>query len=86
MSKKVFITTEDNPYDPEKDWYNWLMFDHLKGYNTCEALSTHTAFDSSSSEQEAIDEVEYAIDKLIEIGAIDSDGNKVNYKKIVIEE
>ncbi len=83
--KEIYITTEDNPYNPEKDWEKWLTFDHLKGYNTCEALSTHTIIDSSSSEKEIEEEVEQAINKLIELGAIDSEGNKVNYKKIVVE-
>ena len=32
--EEVMLTTIDNPFDPFKEWDDWLSFDTHKGYNT----------------------------------------------------
>ena len=65
-NKEVFITTIDNPYDYFTQFDEWLNFDRLKGYYTLEYLArlVHTAPDLSDEEER--NEIERAIDSIIE--------------------
>lgn len=74
-NKEIFITTVDNPYDYFKQFDEWLNYDRLKGYFTLEYLArlVHTAPDLS--EEEERNEIERAIDSIIE-------WNGSMYKKI----
>ena len=75
QNKEVFITTVDNPYDYFTQFDEWLNYDQLKGYCTLEYLGrlVHTAPDLS--EEEERNEIESAIDSIIE-------WNGSMYKKI----
>ena len=77
MSKKVSITTIDNPFDPFDDFTSWFMFDVEKGYYTCNKLARLTKTTDDMTEKEEIEEVERAIDRLIEIDPLDI------YKKVI---
>lgn len=74
---KCAITTIDNPFDPQDDFYSWLKWDWTKGYDTCGALARLYEEDESLSEEENDVLKEEAIDNLI---AADPFGI---YKKII---
>ncbi len=69
--RKVSITTHDNPYDPIKDFDHWYQFDTEQGYYTSSSLARLTHLTEDMTEQEENDEVERAIDRLIEIDPLD---------------
>lgn len=71
MSKKVNITTTDNPFNPFDDFDSWLMFDIEKGYYTCNKLARLTETTDDMTEIEETEEIERAIDRLIEIDPLD---------------
>ena len=77
MSRKVAITTVDNPYNPFDDFTSWLMFDIEKGYDTNGKLARIVEIKDEMTEQEQEDEIERAIDRLISIDPMDI------YKKII---
>ena len=73
------ITTIDNPFNPFDDFDSWFMFDVEKGYYTNSKLARLIEVDDSMTEKEELEEIERAIDRLIEIDPLDL------YKKIVRE-
>lgn len=79
MKRKVMLTTFDNPFDPFDDFTSWFMFDVEKGYDSCSKLArlTNTSEDMTTIEES--EEIERAIDRLIEIDPLDL------YKKVVRE-
>ena len=78
--RRVRITTIDNPFDPFDDFTSWFMFDVEKGYYSTSKLArlSETTDDMSSVEQ--AEEIERAIDRLIEIDPLDI------YLKVVRED
>ena len=38
-NNEFMITTFDNPFDPFYQFDEWLLFDNMKGYNTCGHLA-----------------------------------------------
>ena len=76
----VCITTVDNPYDPIDDFEHWNQFDLEKGYFTNSKLARLTNLSNDMSSVEEAEEIERAIDRLIEIDPFDV------YKKVVREE
>lgn len=64
---KVSITTIDNPYNPITQFDNWFRFDVEKGYYTCSKLARLTNLRNDMTSQEESEEVERAIDRLIEL-------------------
>ena len=60
------ITTFDNPFDPFDDFEKWYLFDVDKGYNSCQYLARLAKTSDSLSEVEYNEEVERAIDKILE--------------------
>ena len=62
----VAITTKDNPFDPFDDFMNWYKFDCDKGYYTCDYLGRLAKTSDSLSEVEYSEEVERAIDSIIQ--------------------
>lgn len=78
----VRITTEDNPFDPFTEWNEWYFYDLSKGYSTCERLDRLAKTSSELSDEINDEELNDAIDQLIELGAIGKDGSIVKYKKV----
>lgn len=78
----VRITTEDNPFDPFTEWNEWYFYDLSKGYSTCERLDRLAKTSSELSDEINDEELNDAIDQLIELGAIGNDGSIVKYKKV----
>ena len=79
MSRQVNITTFDNPFDPFDDFTSWLMFDTEKGYYTSSKIARLTNLRDDMTDKEESEEVERAIDRLIEIDPLDI------YKKLIRE-
>ena len=77
MSRKVSITTFDNPFNPLKDFEKWFDYDIEKGYYTCNKLARLTEVTNDMTDLEEAEEVERGIDRLIEIDPLDI------YKKVV---
>lgn len=77
--KLIGLTTVDNPYNPFEDFTSWLMFDIEKGYDTNGKLARLTKIDDSMTEKEQNEEIERAIDRLIDIDPLDL------YRKIIYE-
>ena len=80
MNRRVTVTTIDNPFDPFDDFTSWYMFDIEKGYNSCSRLERLTNFTDDMTEKEENEEIERAVDRLIEIDPLDI------YKKVVRED
>lgn len=82
MGKMVRVTTTDNPFDPFTEWDEWYFYDLSKGYSTCERLDRLSNTSSQLSDELNNEELEQAIDQLVEIGAIGKDGTIVDYVKV----
>lgn len=80
MNRRVSITTVDNPFDPIEDFASWFDFDIEKGYYTCSKLARISNVTDEMTEIEENEEVERAIDRLIEIDPLDL------YRKVIKEE
>lgn len=76
-SSGVYITTTDNPYDPEEQFDEWYSYDESHGYHTCSLLDrvASTSMFGLGEEYNLI-QIERAIDEIIE-----HEGNDL-YKKI----
>lgn len=64
-TRKVALTTVDNPYSPFTQFNQWFFFDVEKGYNTCSYLARIAKTSDSLSEEENEAEIERAIDEII---------------------
>ena len=63
----VAVTTFDNPYDPFEEFEEWFLFDVRKGHNTCGHLARLTKTTEDMSQREESEEIERAIDRMIEL-------------------
>ena len=79
MSRTVYLTTEDNPYNPDTNFEEWYAFDTQHGYNTCAYLARMAKTSPAISEELNDQEIEEAIDRIV---ALNLTGN---YKKIISE-
>lgn len=79
MSRRVALTTLDNPYNPIKDFQNWKNFDDSMGYYTSELLSRVVVTSSELPDSLLDADIEQAVDEIVKynISGI--------YKKIVEE-
>lgn len=71
METQVHITTIDNPFNPFEDFTSWLMFDIEKGYYSCNKVARLVNLKSDMTEKEEYEEIERAINRLIEIDPLD---------------
>jgi len=71
MERRFTITTIDNPFNPFDDFNSWFLFDIEKGYYTCSKLARLTNVSEGMTEKEEINEVERAIERLIELDPLD---------------
>ena len=76
-SQQVNITTIDNPLDPFDEFEKWFDFDIEKGYCTCNKLARLAEVTDDMTPNEEEEEIERAIDRLIEIDPLDL------YRKVV---
>ena len=76
MANECALTTYDNPFDPFTQFDSWFAFDTEKGYYTCSRIARLTNLTDDMSEEERNEEIERAIDKIIEIDVLDI------YKKV----
>jgi len=67
MAREVMLTTFDNPYDPFEEFAQWLLFDNEKGYGTCDYLGRIARTSDQLSQEENDEEVERAIDEIIQL-------------------
>ena len=65
------LSTVDNPFNPFDSFDDWFLFDVEKGYYTLSKLARLSNVDDSMSDKEEAEEVERAIDRLIEIDPLD---------------
>lgn len=77
--KRVYLTTKDNPYDPETEFALWYLFDKQNNYDSCEYLARIARTSEQLSDEENEAEIENAIDEIIKL-----DFRNV-YKKLVKE-
>ncbi len=66
MDTEVMLTTFDNPYDPFDDFLSWFLFDIEQGYYTCSVLARIARYSEDFSVKEEKDDMERAIDKIID--------------------
>ena len=64
-SKRVALTTFDNPYDPFMQFDRWFLYDVGRGYNSCSFLARIAKTSDSLSEEENELEIERAIDEIV---------------------
>jgi len=64
--KSVMITTIDNPFNPFKQFDDWLNHDTLAGNNTCGKLARIAQTSNALSDDLNDEEIERAIDTLVE--------------------
>lgn len=64
-SKRVALTTFDNPYDPFMQFDRWFLYDVGMGYNSCSFLARIAKTSDSLSEEENETEIERAIDEIV---------------------
>lgn len=74
--KKCMLTTVDNPYSPFDNFSEWLQFDNLHDYGTCEYLARFCFTSDTLSDSENDEVIEQAIDDIIKY-----DPRKI-YKKV----
>lgn len=67
----IHITTIDNPFDPFEDFTSWYDYDTEKGYYSCNKIARLINIEDEMSEQEKDEELERAINRLIEIDPLD---------------
>ena len=79
MSRNVYLTTEDNPYNPHTNFKEWYAYDTQHGYNTCAYLARMAKTSPSLSEELNEIEIEDSIDRIVKLNLTG------NYKKIVID-
>lgn len=72
------LTTEDNPFDPTKDFDSWYAWDESMGYRTCGLIARLAMSSTELSQEEQDIEEDRAIDLIIEMNPTG------NYKKIKI--
>lgn len=67
MTRVVYLTTEDNPYDPETEFEDWYNFDTTKGYNSCAYLARITHTSDKLPDNLNDQEIEQAIDDIVRL-------------------
>lgn len=75
--RRVYITTSDNPFDPEKQFDQWKTFDELQGYNTCSYLARVVRSSPDLSPLDQAIALETAIDEIVKYNILGI------YKKVV---
>lgn len=64
-TKKIMVTTIDNPFNPFTDFDAWMTCDLQLGYNTCGTLASLVYISSELSDNLNEEEENRAIDQLV---------------------
>lgn len=80
MSRRFWITTPDNPFDPITEYEEWQAYDHEKGYYTSEYVARVAILANDLGENAILHDTEDAIDRIIDLYP------KGTYKKVVSED
>lgn len=80
--KEVLLTTTDNPFDPFEQFEDWINYDIVNGYYTCQKIDRLSIVSDSLSEGENLESIDDAMNELIKVGAINKKGELVEYKKV----
>ncbi|WP_130837534.1 hypothetical protein [Lachnoclostridium sp. Marseille-P6806] len=84
--KEIWITTEDNPYDPFTQMDLWMNYDYQMGYNTCGRIARLAAPSDNLSDEENDMRIAHAINDLCETGfVVLPDGNGISHYRLVVE-
>ena len=67
---KKYLTTIDNPYDPQDEFQEWYEFDMQNGYYTCNRFDRLSKFEDDMSENERIIENNRIVDRLFSLDFI----------------
>lgn len=78
----TYLTTEDNPWNPFTNWDEWIHYDIIKGYYTCERLARIAKTSSVLPDSINEESTEDAMNQLVNTGAFDKEGNFVKYIKV----
>lgn len=78
--KQSMLTTIDNPFNPFKQFDEWMSYDTIKGYNSCAYLARIVRSSQELSPNDQSFLIDQAIDEIIHYN--------INgmYKKVVSDE
>lgn len=62
---KLWITTEDNPFDPFTQMDRWMNYDYQMGYNTCGLLVKVSRYSHNLTEKENEEAIEDAVKEIL---------------------
>lgn len=65
MSKRCFLSTVDNPYNPFDDFTSWLLYDTEKGYNSSGLIGRLARVTDDMTITEENKEIERVIDDIV---------------------
>ena len=66
----VFLTTIDNPFNPNTQWDDWLRYDEDHGYYTTHYLARIAKTSDELSSADYLDAVEQAVDEICELNLL----------------
>ena len=78
--KAVFLTTIDNPFDPNTQWDDWLKYDEDHGYYSTSYLARIVKTSDELSSTDNLLAIEQAIDEICELNILGI------YTKLVVYE
>lgn len=73
----VYLTTEDNPFDPVDEFDEWFAFDEQMGYHTSSYVARIARTSQSLGDSDNEEALAEAIDEILKFNVTG------NYKKIV---
>lgn len=65
MTKRIMLTTIDNPYNPFTHWDDWYAYDEASGYHSSGLLARITKSSEELSEADQLLAIEDAINTII---------------------
>lgn len=66
----VFLTTIDNPFNPNTQWDDWLRYDEDHGYGTVSYLARIVKTSDELSSTDNLLAIEQAIDEICELNIL----------------
>ena len=66
----VFLTTIDNPFNPNTQWDDWLRYDEDHGYYTTSYLARIAKTSDELSSADYLDAIEQAVDEICELNLL----------------